>query len=83
MSYILQEHKPSSGTARIYPHGHRLYKERNWKYVRNEDEAKMAALRSLPDDINEVDGEDIKDVLTDAFMSIPSRFPTFLILGMP
>jgi len=71
----------SSPGARVYPYGHRLYKERNWKNVQTENEAKLAALNSLPDIVNEVDGEDVRDILTDAFMSTPSRFPAFLILG--
>lgn len=74
------EYDVSQGPARFYPYGERRTKERKWQNVQNQNEARTAALASLPDKTQRISGDSLKDLLLESFTSQPSKFPAFIII---
>lgn len=73
------DYNTSQGSARVYPYGDRRTKESKWRKVGNPNEARSAALGSLPDRTLRVSGDSVPDLLLDCFTSRPSRFPAFIV----
>lgn len=78
---LLEEmhHESSAEVARVYLYGDRLSKERGWRSVRTQNEAQTLALGSLPDRIHRVQSERIQHFLLEAFSSVPTKFPVYII----
>ncbi|XP_045159679.2 uncharacterized protein LOC123525053 [Mercenaria mercenaria] len=73
------EYDNSQGPARFYPYGDRKTKERKWRLVNSQNEARTAALASLPDKTQRISGDSIRDLLLECFTSRPSKFPAYII----
>ncbi|XP_060585058.1 uncharacterized protein LOC132741002 [Ruditapes philippinarum] len=73
------EYDSSRDLARFYPYGDRKMKERNWRRVNNQNEARVAVLTSLPDKTQRISGDSIRDLLLESFTSLPSKFPAYII----
>ena len=80
--FLFQEYDSSRDLARFYPYGDRKTKERNWRRVNNQNEARVEALASLPDKTQRISGDSIRDLLLESFTSLPSKFPAYIITGM-
>ena len=62
----------------MYPYGNQKGK---WQSVKSQNEARSAAVASLPDKTVKIQGDGINDFMTEALMSSPSRFPVYFISG--
>ncbi|XP_069128050.1 uncharacterized protein [Argopecten irradians] len=67
------------GEARVYPYGSLQHKKKKWVSVKNPNDAKIAAIKSLPDETLKMKGKDIQDFLLECFSASPSRFPLILL----
>ena len=71
----------SEDIARVYPYGNRNVKERKWTRVNTQNEAVQSSMSLLPDKTQKIRGSDVKDLYTDSFMSVPSKFPVYILAG--
>lgn len=69
----------SEGLGRLYPYGDRKRKEKQWQKFSNPNEARSAAIASLPDKTTKMSAGSIHELMPDCFTSRPSRFPSILI----
>ncbi|XP_033737829.1 uncharacterized protein LOC117325595 [Pecten maximus] len=67
------------GEARVYPYGGLQHKKKKWVSVKNPNDAKIAAIKSLPDKTLMMKGKDIQDFLVECFSTSPSRFPLIIL----
>ncbi|OWF38164.1 uncharacterized protein LOC110466596 [Mizuhopecten yessoensis] len=71
------------GESRVYPYGGTQHKKKKWVSAKNPNDAKIAAIKSLPDQTLRMKGKDIQDFLVECFSSSPSRFPIVLLTDTP
>ncbi|XP_060070403.1 uncharacterized protein LOC132550368 [Ylistrum balloti] len=67
------------GEARVYPYGGIQHKKKGWVSAKNPNDAKIAAIKSLPDHTLRMKGKDIQDFLVECFSTTPSRFPVIIL----
>ena len=74
-------YRKSKEAARVYPYGNRNVKERKWTRLQTQTEAVTTVTSTFPDKTQTISIHDVKDLFTDSFLSIPSKFPVYLITG--
>ncbi|WAR24534.1 hypothetical protein MAR_038203 [Mya arenaria] len=69
----------SKGPFRVFPYGDRNRKENHWRNIEDENTARAVCVRSIPDEVLNMEEEEVKDIFMDSFMAKPTRFPVFLL----
>ncbi|KAL5022703.1 hypothetical protein ScPMuIL_001858 [Solemya velum] len=65
--------------ARVYPYGNFKTKLKTWQRMNSPSELGHVAVTSLPDHTQVISLDDLQDLLTESYMSTPSRFPVVLL----